>query len=638
MRGGGNVFRGAIRWGDVVLASIASVSWAVVAMAGTAALGLHLLGADAAGSLGPMTAAVVVLGAGGSVTPSGDVSAFGLSGAEARTNVDFTPLGVGLAGALLLALFFLRSLRAAGATVPGAELAARAAAVAALFVAVVAGLSWAGHDLVTLDGTRLGPSGADGPAVPGVPGLGDIAGLLPGRLAGLAGARARVGFDVDTGHSLAGAACWVAAVLVVALLASRRTPLPRAWSALHRAVRPAVSAVVTVVLVAVAAGLAAAAYAAAGDARPARIAGAALLGAPNAVGPAIPLGLFVPWSGHATGALATVLPDPVGRLLSAGSDRPLTLGRLAQLDQRVWLLAVAAACLMLCAGVLVAVRTPVGGHPGGAFTGRCALSLAAVGAVALPLLVWLTGVSANASLSVLGFDTFGAGLELHGDAGLALPLGAAWGAAADALAALLARRSGAAGRGAATLARLSRAGAAGPRAATPGEVPAAADERVPRQAHSPALPDRAPGPNLSPAPPDDRAPGPNLPPAPPDDRAPDPHHPMPGGAPTPPDDRAPDPHHPMPERAPAPPRERTPDPHHPMPKGAPTPPRERVPGPYRPAPPHRPPNPDTNPYLKLPPDLHGSPTLPEGPRRRPRPRARPEEGPPPPPGTPRGRG
>ncbi|MFF3698296.1 streptophobe family protein [Streptomyces sp. NPDC002221] len=652
MRRGGTVFRGAIRWGDVVLASIASVSWAVVAMAGTAAAGLHLLGADAAGSLGPMTAAVVVLGAGGSVTPSGDVSAFGLSGAEARTNVDFTPLGVGLAGALLLALFFLRSLRAAGATVPGAELAARAAAVAALFVAVVAGLSWAGHDLVTLDGTRLGPSGADGPAVPGVPGLGDIAGLLPGRLAGLAGARARVGFGVDTGHSLAGAACWVAAVLVVALLASRRTPLPRAWSALHRAVRPAVSAVVTVVLVAMAAGLAAAAYAAAGDARPARIAGAALLGTPNAVGPAIPLGLFVPWSGHATGALATVLPDPVGRLLSTGSDRPLTLGRLAQLDQRVWLLAVAAACLMLCAGVLVAVRTPVGGHPGGAFTGRCALSLAAVGAVALPLLVWLTGVSANASLSVLGFDTFGAGLELHGDAGLALPLGAAWGAAAGALGALLARRSGAAGRGAATLARLSRAGAAGPRAATPGEVPAAADERVPRQAHSPALPDRAPGPNLPPAPPDDRAPDPHHPPAPPDDRAPDPHHPpappddrapdphhpMPGGAPTPPGERTPGPHHPMPKGAPTPPGERTPGPHHPMPEGAPTPPGERVPGPYRPAPPHRPPNPDTNPYLKLPPDLHGSPTLPEGPRRRPRPRARPEEGPPPPPGTPRGRG
>ncbi|MFE9122909.1 streptophobe family protein [Streptomyces sp. NPDC007172] len=585
MSRGGHAVRGAIRWGDVVLAAIAAVGWALVAMAGTAALGLHLLGADAAGSLGPMTAAVVVLGAGGSVTPSGDVSAFGLSGAEARTTIDFTPLGVGLVGALLLALFFLRSLRAAGATVPGAELAARAAAVAALFVAVVAGLARAGHDLVTLDGTQLGPSGVKVPAVPGVPGLGDIAGLLPGRLAGLAGAKARVGFGVDTGHSLAGAVCWVGAVLVIALLASRRTPLPRTWSALHRTVRPAASAVVTVVLVAVAAGLAAAAYAATGDAHPARIAGAALLGAPNGVGPAIPLGLFVPWRGHATGALATVLPDPVGRLLTSGSDQPLTLGRLAQLDQRVWLLAVAAACLMLCAGVLAAVRTPVGGRWGGAFTGRCALSLAAVGAVALPLLVWLTGVSANASLSVLGFDTFGAGLELHGNAGLALPIGAAWGAAAGALGALLARRSGAAGRGAAVLARLSRAGAAGA-ATAPGGAPAAADGRVPGRSHSPA-------------PPDQRVPGPSLPSAPPEERAPGPRHPGPGGTPAPPG--------------------------------------ERAPGPYRPTPSHRPPNPDTNPYLKPPPDPHGSPTLP-GPRRGHRPRPRPEEGPPPPPGTPRGRG
>ena len=68
--------------GDVLLSAIATVSWALIGMAGVAALGLHLLEADASGSLGTMTAAVVALGAGGSVTPSGDVSAFGLEGAE----------------------------------------------------------------------------------------------------------------------------------------------------------------------------------------------------------------------------------------------------------------------------------------------------------------------------------------------------------------------------------------------------------------------------------------------------------------------------------------------------------------------------------------------------------------------------
>ncbi|MBD9734841.1 hypothetical protein IGX29_24150, partial [Streptomyces sp. H28] len=145
-----------VPWVDVVVSAVAAVSWALIAMAGTAALGLRLLDADAAGSLGPMTAAVVALGAGGSVTPSGDVSAFGLSGAEATTAVEITPLGVSLVGALLLAFFFLRSLRAAGTVVTVAELLARAAAVVALCVAMAGGLVWAGHDVVTLDGRSLG--------------------------------------------------------------------------------------------------------------------------------------------------------------------------------------------------------------------------------------------------------------------------------------------------------------------------------------------------------------------------------------------------------------------------------------------------------------------------------------------------
>jgi len=53
-------------------------------MTGTAALGLHLVGADTAGSLGPMTAAVVAMAAGGKVSPSGDVAVFGLTGAGAK--------------------------------------------------------------------------------------------------------------------------------------------------------------------------------------------------------------------------------------------------------------------------------------------------------------------------------------------------------------------------------------------------------------------------------------------------------------------------------------------------------------------------------------------------------------------------
>ncbi|MCX4535945.1 streptophobe family protein [Streptomyces sp. NBC_00841] len=441
-RGGGT---GHIPWGDVVLAAVASVSWAMAGMAGTAALGLHLLGADSAGSLGPMTAAVVVLGAGGSVSPSGNVSAFGLDDAEAHTALAVTPLGVGLVGALLLSFFFLRSLRGVGAVASGAELAVRTGVLTVMFVAVLGGLAWAGHDVVTIDGGALGldgvPGAGGGGGLPG--GLGDPVGLLPDRLADLARAQAQVGFTVDSPKSLAGGACWVLGVLVIALLASRRTPLPSGLARLDRTVRPAASAVVSVLLVAVVAGCAAAAYAAVGDAHPKRIVGAALLGAPNGAWLGVPLGLFVPWDGQATGELAKVLPDPLDELLRMSADEPVTVGRLAGLDGRVWLLAVAAAVMMLYAGVLAATRTPRGELTGAGFVRRCAVRLGGVTASALALLVWLTQVSADASLSVLGFDAFGAGIELHGRTGAAALLGAVWGAGAGGVGAAVAWLAGA---------------------------------------------------------------------------------------------------------------------------------------------------------------------------------------------------
>ncbi|MGW5739706.1 MULTISPECIES: streptophobe family protein [Streptomyces] len=633
MTGGNHVEdRGGVRWGDVLLSAVAAVSWALVGMAGTAALGLHLLGADAVASLGPMTAAVVALGAGGSVTPSGDVSAFGLEGAEATTAIDVTPLGVGLAGAVLLAYFFLRSLRAAGVVISPAELAARAGAVIVLFLATLGGLAWAGHDIITIDGDQLGIDQGIDKGIDQLPdditdklpdGLGDIGGLLPDRLGDLAKAKADVGFTVDLAPTLLGGAVWVTGVLVIALLASRRTPLPRGWDAVHRVVRPGASALVTVALVAVLAGLAAALYAMIGDAHPKRIAGAALLGAPNGVWLGVPVGLFVPWDGEATGELAKLLPDPLDDLLTgsggAGGSggEAVTLGRLAELDSRVWLLGVAAALMILFAGVLTAVRTPYSRGETGAlrFAGQCAVRLGVLTALALPLMVWLTGVSADASLSVLGFDAFGAGIELHGQLGMAVLLGAAWGAGAGAVGALLAVASGAAGGRTSPLAAAAGvagglgsgagaqgaggagvpggegagmaghgvAGAAGARGSggpsgASGQRGAAGQSGVPGQPGGPGQPGTAGG----------------------------------AGAP-----------------------------------GRPgVPGQPGAPGPYSPSAPFRPANPDTNPYLRPPSDVSGAPTVigpvtpPPPPKPKPRPRSSGNGGdwpppPPPPPPPPR---
>ncbi|WP_372406686.1 streptophobe family protein [Streptomyces luteireticuli] len=428
-----------------VLIAVAGVGWAFLAMAGTAALGLHLLGADRAGALGPMTAAVVVLATGGSVEPSGAVEAFGLTGAGARSSIDVLPLGVTLVGALVLGAAFVRSLRPAGPVVGGRELAARAGVMAAVFLLVLGGLAWAGSSTVTIDGTALVPGGGDGGPKLELPGIGDL-GDLPDRLAGLARAKAAVGFSVRTGPSLLGGAAWVLVVLLVTLLAARTAPLPHGARALHRSVRPAASALCAVLVLAVAAGWAAAAGATAGDDHPGRIAGAALLGAPNGVWLGLPLGLFVPWHGRAAGSLLGVLPDPLDRLLNGGADQTVGVGRLVGLDDRVLLLPAACALAVLLAGVLTAVRTPRGTGGAAAYAGRCALALGAVTAVALPLLALATRVRADASLSVLGIDAAGAGLELSGSVPLAALLGAVWGLGAGAVGGLLARWTGAAGR------------------------------------------------------------------------------------------------------------------------------------------------------------------------------------------------
>ncbi|MEU1631043.1 streptophobe family protein [Streptomyces sp. NPDC020096] len=429
-----------VPWGNVLLTAFAAVGWSFSAMAAVAALGLHLLGADAQGSLGPMTAAVVTMAVGGKVSPSGDVTVFGITGAAAHGTIDIMPLGVGLTGALLLAWVFLRSLRRPGGLAGGPELAARAGTVAALFFAVLGGLAWAGHSTISINGAALGNGqGGTGGILGTLPGIGDLGNLgggLVNSLGSLVKDKASVGFRADIGASMAGGLVWVLVVLAIALLASRATPLPPGWAA----VRPAVWALCVMLLAAVAAGLATALYSAITDGHPGRVVGSALLGAPNGVWLGATLGLFVPWQGSASGPLAVLLPRPLDVLLgTGGGERSITVDRLAQVDGRMWLLLVAAVVMMLAAGVLAAARSPAVGVPGRRFVLGCAVRLGLVCAVGLPLVAWLAGFSVNADLSVFGFDAVGSGVSLHAAVAVGVLLGAGWGVVAGAVGAAAVR-------------------------------------------------------------------------------------------------------------------------------------------------------------------------------------------------------
>lgn len=424
-----------------------AVAWSFVAMAGVAALGLWLAGVGKYASLSAVTAAVVAMATGGQVSPSGDLQVFGLTAAGAQGAIDVIPLGVTVVGALVLGWFFVRPLRRHAVLEP-AVLVVRGFAAVVAFLVVLALLAWAGNGTVAVNlgsatgggtGGGSGGSSGSGGGVGGLlGGLGDL-GNLGGTIAGITGAKPTVGFKVDLGATLGGGLVWVIAVLALALLVSRRTPLPPGWGALQQVVRPAASAAAAVLLGAVAAGAVAGIVdGLAGKGGRAAV-GGVLLGTPNGVFLGVPLGMGVPLNGKASGLLTHFLPKPVDQVLKGGNGQTLTVGGLARLDGRVWLLVVAVALMLLAMGVLAAVRTPRVGTARGraAEAGMAGLRLGVVLAVALPSVLALAGVSVNANVSVFGFDAAGAGLSLSGNLLLAVVLGFVEGAVAGAVGALL---------------------------------------------------------------------------------------------------------------------------------------------------------------------------------------------------------
>ncbi|NUV70967.1 MULTISPECIES: streptophobe family protein [unclassified Streptomyces] len=363
-------------WRDALLAVLTGV----LAMVVTAALGLWAAGAAGlpGGAFPAVVAAVVVMAAGGSVGLSGDAGS--LVGTQADLSV--LPLSVTLVGALLVARGFLRPLHHR-AVAGGRELAGWAGRVAALWIVALIVLSLIARHTFTLSAEDLTGSEA----------------------ADLLGSDPKIGFRAEIPLTLVFGLLWLAGVLVLALIVSRRAPLPARLLRFQEAVRPAAYAMVVLLLACVALGVLAGIIVMITRGHPAETAAVILLGLPNLVWLALTLGLGASWEGKVEGPFGLPMPQVLDTVLRTPDLSTLNLSTLAEQDGRVRWLVVVVAVLVLSAAFLMAARSPA----------RTRLWQHAVHmAVALTLTVLficLTArISAHYGLSLLGLGDLGGGL------------------------------------------------------------------------------------------------------------------------------------------------------------------------------------------------------------------------------------
>lgn len=400
------------------LDALVAVLAALAAMAVTAALGLWAAGAtDLPGGAFPrVVAAVVVMAAGG------DVELAGGAGDLARTDADLTamPLSVSLAGALTLATGFLRPLRHR-AVVPAGELLGRVAGTAALWLAGLAGLAaLARHTF-----TDLLPAGSPADLLGDL--LGDLLDAPPG-----------LGFRADLGSTLLYGLLWVLGVLVLALLVSRRAPLPARLVRYQEPVRPAAFAMLLLLLAYVVLGLVAGLVVTATRGHAADTFAVLLLGLPNLAWLALGLGIGASWEGRVDGPFGLPMPRVLDRVLRGPDDATLDVRSLAAHDDRAWWLIPVAAALLLAAAFVTAVRSPARTR-----LWQQALHLGVAFALTLLVVVPLTRLDARLGLSLLGIfevDALGGRVSLHPRLWAAVGLALLWGAVAGLLGGLLAHR------------------------------------------------------------------------------------------------------------------------------------------------------------------------------------------------------
>ncbi|WP_020138597.1 streptophobe family protein [Streptomyces sp. 351MFTsu5.1] len=393
--------------------AVAAVLGALAAMVLVAALGLW--GAGAAdlpdGAFPRVVMATVVTAVGGTVKLSG--SAGGL--ADSKAGLTVIPLSVTLTGALVLGAGFLRPLRHR-AVAGGRELAGWAARIAVLWLVALVVLAFTARQTfkLSLGDDTLGD-------------LGDLFGVSP-----------EVGFTTDVLPTLFFGLLWLAGVLVLALLVSRRAPLPGRLLPFQESVRPAAHAMVILLLAYVVLGTLVALVVAVTRGHVPETFAVILLGMPNLVWLALTIGLGATWNGRVQGPFGLPMPHVLDEVLRSKDTQALNLRTLAEHDGRAWWLLVLDAVLLLAVAFLMAARSPARVP-----AWRHGLHLALALALTVLMICLPCRISAQFGLSVLGIGDLGGGLGgqlfLKPELGTAVALGALWGLVTGFLGALLAR-------------------------------------------------------------------------------------------------------------------------------------------------------------------------------------------------------
>lgn len=362
------------------------------------------------GTFPRVVAAVVVLAAGGSVEVTGEAGFL----AHAHASLSVLPLSVSLAGALTAGSLFLRPLHNRAVARP-VELVSRAVPLVLLW-------------LLALTCAALLARQTFGIATGNSP-VADLSELL--------GSTPTAGFRAVLPETLFFGLLWILGLLLIALLISRRAPLPARLVRFHAAVRPAAFATVALLLAYVVVGLGVGLVVAATHGHADRTFAVILLGLPNLAWVALTLGLGGAWDGRIEGPFGLPMPQMLDQALRGSDMSRVDVASLAQRDSRAWWLVAVAAVLLIGAGFLAAVRSPAHVR-----ARQHALHLGAALALATLTVCLLAGVHARFGLSLLGIGDLGwlgAAVELHPVLWRNVGLALVWGALAGFLGALLAR-------------------------------------------------------------------------------------------------------------------------------------------------------------------------------------------------------